>query len=296
MLKNAAGMVKEAGVRWVDDGCYRLGASLAYYALFSLFPLLLVAITVLGFFLGSDPATRENLLASVSSATSPEFRDLLDQTLQAMQEHQTARGVSAVIGVVMLFSAASGVFSELQFALNRIWRVKSDSTEGIGKTILIAVRDKAIAFAIVAGAAVFLLLSLMVTTALHAADGSSSGMVHDPALWLSVEVIVSLALASCLFAVIFRMLPQTHVAWRDVAGGAILTAVIFSALKHALGWYLGHIGSYAAYGAVGAVLGLMTWIYVASLVIFYGAEVTRVYAERAGSRQGEVRTEAKNAS
>ena len=285
-LKNASDLLKEAGVRWAQDSCYRLGASLSYYAVFSIFPLLLVAITALGFFLGSNPATRENLLASVSYATSPRFRELLDQTLQAMQEHQTARGVSAVAGVVVLFSAASGAFSELQYALNRIWRVKTDSSDGVGRTILFAVRDKAVAFAVVAGAAAALLLSLMLSTALHALGGSASRLVHDPALWWIVDLLVSLVMASSLFAVIFRVLPQTRIAWRDVALGAVVTAVLFSGLKHALAWYLGHVGGYAAYGAVGAVLGLMTWIYAANLVLFYGAELTRVFAERAGSLKG----------
>ena len=102
-------------------------------------------------------------------------------------------------------------------------------------------------------------------------------------VWQSDDVALSLGIATLLFAVIFRLLPQTPVSWRDVFGGALLTAIVFGVAKHLFAWYLGNIGSYAAYGAVGAVLGLLLWIYVVSVLVFLGAEFTRVYAERRGS-------------
>jgi membrane protein len=282
-VKRNAGIIKDAGVRWSDDACYRLGASLAYYAIFSIFPLLLVAVTALGFVLGNDPASRERILGSVSKVLSPQFRSLLDDTLANMQSHQTARGVGAVVGVVTLVFGASGVFSELESALDTIWRVRAEPSTGFRTTILRAVKSKATSFAAVACAGVVLLASLVVSAALAAFGGAAEHIVPNAMVWRTVDALVSLGLATLLFAVIFRVLPRADVTWRDVLGGAFFTALLFGVLKHLLAWNLGHMGSYAAYGAVGAVLGLLTWIYLMSLVLLFGAELTRVYAEREGS-------------
>jgi membrane protein len=284
--RRALAVFKEAGVRWSDDSCDRMSASLAYYAIFSLFPLLLLAVTILGFFLGTDPASREKLLDSLSNVLSPEFRSLLDETLTSMQSHQTARGVGAVVGVATLLFGASGVFAELNTSLNTIWRVKAASAEGFGASVRRILRGKAISFGIVVGAGAALLLSLIVSTALGAFSDAAQHVVPITFVWREVDAGVSLVLTTLLLAVVFRTLPRTAVAWRDVLGGAFLTAFLFSILKHILAWYLGHIGSYAAYGAVGALLGLLTWIYLVGLLVFYGAELTRVYAEREGSLVG----------
>jgi membrane protein len=260
-----------------------MGASLAYYAIFSVFPLLLVAVTVLGFLLGDDPASREKILGSVSKALSPQFRSLLDDTLANMQSHQRARGVGAVVGVVTLVFGASGVFSELQSAFDTIWRVGPDPSASFGATVLRAVKGKAISFAAVGCAGAVLLASLVVSAALAALGGAAERVVPDAIVWRAVDGLVSLGLAALIFAVLFRALPRAEVAWRDVLAGAFFTALSFSVLKHLLAWYLGHVGSYAAYGAVGAVLALLTWIYLMGLVLLFGAELTRVYAEREGS-------------
>jgi len=280
--RDLALVAKDAGVRWADDACYRLGASLAYYALFSIFPLLLLAVTGVGFILGSDDNARQKLLSSLSSP-SPEFRALLDQTLQSMQQHRTARGVGAVIGGVALLFGASGVFSELESSLNLIWRVKAPPIRSVWSFVVDTVRSKALSFAIVVVAATALLASIAVSTALGALAMATSSKGAGREGWELTETAISIALLTALFAAVFAMIPQTRVESRDVVGAAALTSLLFTALKALLAWYLAHLGSYAAYGAVGGVLGLLTWIYVASAVLFYGAEFSRVYAERFGS-------------
>jgi membrane protein len=286
-MKSTAAEGKEAASRWVDDSCYRLGASLAYYALFSIFPLLLLSIAGLGFFLGNDSVVRDKILAAVADATTPDFLALLDQTLTSMQSHQTARGVGAVVGAVTLFLGASGVFSELQTSINTIWRVKAAPSKGFGTTVLNAAREKGFAFLAVLGAGGVLLGSLLVSTALSTFTTAADHVLAASFVWQGLDALVSLGLSAVVFAVLFKLLPQTAVAWGDVRGGALLTALLFAVLKHLLAWYLGHLGSYAAYGAVGAVLGLLTWIYLASLLVFFGAEFTRVHAEKAGSLVGK---------
>jgi membrane protein len=277
------GIGKEAATRWVDDACYRLGASLAFYAVFSIFPLALLAVTVVGFLLGDDDTVRSKVLAWFSNASSPQFRDLLDQTLQSMQTHRTARGLGAVVGIVTLLIGASGVFSELQTSLNTIWRVKAPETRGFWSTVLQAAKDKALSFAVVGVAAVALLASLAAGTLLSAIGSETSRVTGGSIVWHLLEMAGSFALLTLFLAAIFRMIPQMSVRWSDVVGGAALTALLFVALKSLLAWYLANLGSYAAYGAVGAVLGLLMWIYLASLILFFGAEFTRVYAERFGS-------------
>ena len=280
-----AAILKEAGVRWWDDGCDRMGASLAFYALFSIFPLVLLAVVLLGFLLGRDPGSQGRLVASVSSVLSPQFQSLLDDTLTSMRSHQTARGVGAVVGILTLVFGASGVFSELQTSLNTIWRVKTAPSSAFGTAILRALKDKAISLAAVGVAGAVLLTSLFVGLGLNALGGDADAGVPGALFWRGLDAIASLGMVTLIFAVVFRLIPRTYVAWRDVVGGAFVTAFLFSGLKGLLTWYLGHIGSYAAYGAVGGVLGLLMWIYLVSLLVFFGAEVTRVYAEReAGSR------------
>ncbi len=277
-------LVISAGERWSEDQCSRLGASLAYYALFSIFPLLLLAITGVGFFLGSGSGSRQEILSSLGSP-STELRMLLDQTLESMQEHQTARGIGAVVGVVTLFFGASGVFAELETSLDFIWRIQEKTAASFGDTVLGALKAKAISFAVVIAAAVALLLSLGISTALGAigtAGGRAAG-ARFGLFWSLVEAVVALGLLTLLFSAIYRVVPHTDVKWRDVLGAAFLTALLFTGLKWMFAWYLANLADFAAYGAVGAVLGLLTWIYLSSLILFYGAEFSYVYAQRFGS-------------
>jgi membrane protein len=283
-IRDFFSLVVSAGQRWSEDQCSRLGASLAYYALFSIFPLLLLATTGVGFFLGSGAGTRQQILSSLGSP-SPELRVLLDQTLQSMQEHQTARGIGAVVGLVALFFGASGVFAELEASLDFIWRIKPKSATTLGATVLGALRAKALSFAVVIAAAFALLLSLGISTALGAlgaAAGRAAGASFS-LFWSLVEAAVALGLLSLLFAAVYRIVPHTGVEWRDVLGAAFLTALLFTGLKWLFAWYLANLAGFAAYGAVGAVLGLLTWIYISSLLLFYGAEFSYVYAQRFGS-------------
>jgi membrane protein len=277
----------EAGVRWSDDNCLSLGASLAYYAVFSIFPLLLLAVAGLGMLVGNVPGVRERILDSVTSATSPEFRKLFEETLVNMQTHETARGIGAVIGVITLFVGASAVFSELESTLNKIWRVPPAPARGAWAAVVALIRYKAVAFAVVAGTAAALLASLVVSSILSSIDQTVDRLAPESVThatrWIVAEAVGSVGVLTVVLATMFRMIPQTKVEWRDVFGGAFVTALLFTATKRLLAWYLGHLGSYAAYGTVGGFLGLLTWIYLASLFLFYGAEVTRVYAERYGS-------------
>jgi membrane protein len=276
--KALLGLLRETATRWVDDRCDRLGASLSYYAIFSLFPLLLLSITLLGFALGNGPALKTQIVDAISRATgAPAVQSLVDDTLTSMQEHRTARGVGAVVGFLALLFGASGVFAELRSSLNIIWRVRDPPNVTMWQSIVGFLRSKGLSFGLVGAAGMLMLGSLVLSTALATIDAT----IGLP--WRPVDAAASILALTVALAAMFRSLPQTHVAWRDVFGGALLAAALLTLLKHLLAYYLAHIGSYAAYGAVGAMLGLLTVIYVSSLVVFFGAEFTRVYAERYGS-------------
>jgi membrane protein len=282
-IRRLVSLFKDAAGRWSDDRCYRLGASLSYYAFFSIFPLLLLCVTGVGFALGRDANMRSRLVDGALKFGAPEMRPLLDETLSSMQTHARARGIGAVVGAITLIFGASAVFSELQATFDLIWRVQAPATTSIGRMLLAAVRDKALSFLVVLGVAIALLLSLVVSAALSAVGSAASEIVRSPTLWLVADAMVSIALLTAFFAALYRMIPQTAVAWRDVWGGALVAAMLFTAIKRLFAWYLAHLGSYAAYGAVGGMLGLLAWIYLACLILFFGAEFAHVYAERYGS-------------
>jgi membrane protein len=249
-----------------------------------MFPLLLLCITTFGFVMGRKADVREWLLDYVTASSAPELRPLMSETLTSMQKHTTARGVGVLVGIVTLLYGASAAFLELEATLNFIWHVKTRGTQSIRENVSEFVRERALAFLIVVCAAFALLFSVSLSSAIAAVDH----VWGEAPLWRLVDGALSLALLTVVFSAIYRMVPRTTVAWGDVFGGALLAATLFTVLKRILTWYLGHIGSYAAYGAVGGMLGLLLWVYMASLILFFGAEFTRVYAERYGSLAGRV--------
>jgi membrane protein len=278
-LKVVPSLLKETALCWYADQCYRLGAALSFYALFSLFPLLLLLVSACGFLLGNEATTRASILAYFDSVESVDVRHLLDETLTSMQHNRTAGSVGAIVGLLTLMLGGSGVFAELDSGLNRIWRVPEAPSAGALQSILVVVKERALAVVAVLAAGLLLLASLALSTILLALGSSSHG--HLVEAW-SFQV-VELATITFGLATVFRILPKTAVAWRDVLGGAILTALLLAALKRLLSLYLIELLNYAAYGAVGAILVLLTWIYLASQVVFFGAEFTHVFAKRYGS-------------
>jgi len=282
-MKRVWVVIRDASSRWVDDECYRLAAALAFYTFFSIFPLLLIFVTVLGYFVGHDPELRTRIVSMVGGGSTPEARVLIEQTLENMRHHQTAGGVGAVLGFLALLFGASGGFGELEAAFHKIWRVPPAPTKKLTTMIVEAVRDRAIAFALVLGAGVLLIASLVASTILGTLDRSARSIVPYAWVWQWVETATSIGFLSLVFAAIFKTVPRTLVAWRDVGWGALFTALGVTLMKRLFAWYLSSLTSYAAYGAVGAVLALLTWIYLLSSLLFLGAEMTRVYAEHYGS-------------
>ena len=272
-------LLVDAATRWSADNATRMGASLAYYTIFSLAPLLVIVIGVAGIVLG-EASVQARLIEQVHHLVGPDGARFV-QSLVEGKSNPSGGVVATVVGVVTLLLGATGVFAELQAALNQVWDVKPKET--FRWTDLL--RTRLISFALVLAIGFLLLVSLVVSAAVAAAGTFLSAYLPLPAVLLeAVHWIFSFLVITALFAVMYRLLPDADIAWGDVLLGAAVTAVLFTVGKSLIGFYLGSSGVTSAYGAAGALVVLLVWIYYSSLILFFGAEFTRAYAVRYGSR------------
>ncbi len=268
-------LLKEAGLKWYADNCIRLGASLSYYTLFSLFPLLLVILAIIRFLLHESDAAREAILDGLASVTGG-FRTEFASTLEAASRTRRASGI---IGATALILGASWVFGELVSAFNVIWGVETPAEGGP----LDFVRVTFFSFTLVFAGAFLLLVSMIINAALTALGNLLVTLPGGTVLWGIVHTIITLAVLALVFALLLKYLPQTDVAWRDVWLAAVLTAILWSVLQLGISYYI-TLSSYQNYGAVGAILALIVWVYLSSQVLFLGGEFSVVFARHYGSR------------
>lgn len=266
--------------RFDDIEGFRLGAAFACYATFAIFPLLLLMLTVVGFVIGDDAPTRERVLTAIGAA-DPSVRAVVDQTLTSMQESSGGRKTSAIIGLASLLFSASGAFVELDFTLNKIWNVTPRSGKGLLGRVSVFLHERASGLACVAGIGLFMIASLAASSTLNAVAAAAPFRIM-PALLQTAELAISIALLSLAFAAAFHFVPRSRPPFRDVIGGAVLTTVLLTILKGGFALYLSQLTSYSAYGIVGSVLALVTWIYVSAQIVFFGATVTQVHCVLTG--------------
>jgi membrane protein len=270
------GLLREAGSEWFADRVPRMGAALAYYITFALAPLMLLAIAIAGFVFGEE-AARGELLKQLESMIGKDAGGLL-QTMIASASQPTSGWWATVVGITILLVGATGVFAELQDQLNTIWKVQVRP----GRLVFSFVRDRLMSFAMVLVVGVLLIASLVGSTAVSVVVGRITD--RQVAFWSqTASLMVSFVIILLLFALIYRVMPDTKVAWSDVWLGAIVASVLFDAGKYALGMYFVHSAVASAYGAAGSLAVLLTWLYYASQIFLYGAELTKVYARRYGS-------------
>jgi membrane protein len=276
-LKDFGVLLKEAANSWLEDKAPRLGAALAYYTVFSLAPLLLVAIFIAGLIFGKGPA-QDQIIGQIRELVGEEggqaVRSILDHATQP-----SAGLVGSLLSIAMLLFGAVGLFVELQDALNTIWGVQPKAGRGIWGII----RDRILSFTMVLVLAFLLLMSLIVSTLL-AASVQFFGEWRVGVIGHVINEGVSLVVIALLFAMIFRFLPDVKIGWGDVWLGAALTAVLFELGKFLIGLYLGHSGVASAYGAAGSLAVLLVWLYYSGQIFLFGAEFTKVYANKYGSR------------
>jgi membrane protein len=274
-----SGLLKTAYFEWSKDNAPRMGAALAYYTIFSLAPLLIIAVAIAGLAFGMQAAQGE-IAGQIQGLVGRDGAKAIQAMIQSA--HKPAHGlIGSMIGVFVLLLGASGVFCEIQDALNSIWHVNSDGCTGIRSLI----KARFLSFGMVLGIGFLLLVSLLLSALLAAATKYLGGMFPIPTvLFESLDFLLSLLFITVLFAMIFKLLPNTKIAWSDVWIGAALTSLLFTAGKFVIGFYIGKSVSASAYGAAGSLVVVVAWIYYSALLLYFGAEFTRVYARTLGSQ------------
>ena len=268
-------LLRAAALKWNADNCLRLGASLSYYTIFSIFPLILIALMIIRVVLNNSDAGRELILGALSQVTGG-FRNEFLATLEAAQQ---TRRASSVVGIDTLIMGASWVFGELVSAFNIIWRLEAPSQGGP----LEFLRSTFFSFALVFAGVFLLLVSLIVNAVLTFISRWLELLPAGNTLWWFANSAFNLVALTLIFAVLLKYLPQTSVAWHDVWLGAFITAVVWSLLQFGIAYYIA-FSSYGTYGPVGSIMALVVWVYLSSQVLFFGGEFTYVYARRYGSR------------
>jgi membrane protein len=277
-FRDIGSLLASAAAGWSADNALRLSAALAYYSVFSLAPLLVIAISVVGLVFG-EAAARGDIADQMKQLAGDRAAEAI-QMLVLGTRHKSASVSATVIGLVILLFGASGAFSELKDALNTIWGVAIKP----GRPLVTIIRERFISFTMVLGVGFLLLVSLVLSATLTALGATMRNLLALPgAVWQSADILVSFAVVTMLFAMIFKFLPNVMLRLRDVWIGAGCTAFLFTLGKFLIGLYLGTSGVTSYYGAAGSVVVILLWVYYSACILFFGAEFTKAYASKYGS-------------
>ena len=288
MLRNAWTMLKETGLDFTADNCLSRAASIAYFTIFSIGPVLIICIAIAGFVFGQE-AAQGAIVGQLQGLMGEEAAQTIQNALKGASNHKSGI-IATVVGLVTLVLAATGVFGEMQSALNQIWRAKPPS----GLTGMLKARAQSLG--LVATFGFLLLTSLVVSAGLSAA----ASLLHDIVpeinrLLQAATFLISLLILSVLFAAVYKILPDRQLTYKDVAVGAVATALMFTIGKTLIGLYIGSSSVASSFGAAGALVVVLLWIYYSSVIFLFGAEFTKVYAIHHGS-QAEFEGSAASAS
>jgi membrane protein len=280
-LKQIWRLLKESFAEWNKDKASRLAASLAYYTVFSLAPLLIIVIAIAGAVFG-EAAAREQLVGQMEGLLGSEGAEFVETAIQnANRPGENSGFIASIVSIAILLFGASGVFAQLQDALNTIWEV----TPKPGASIWEMVRKRILSFGMVLGIGFLLLVSLVISAVLAALNAYMSGLLPGfDGLWQVVNFAIAFGVTTLLFAMIYKFLPDVKIAWGDVWIGAAFTSLLFSIGRSLIGLYLGQSGFASAYGAAGSVIVILAWVFYSAQILFFGAELTQVYARRYGSK------------
>ena len=262
---------------WSADSAPSMGAALAFYTLFSLAPLLVLVIAIAGLVIGHD-AAQELVLAQVSGLLGDTGAKGVQSVLDATSTHKDSM-IATAVSLATLALGATTVFAELRDDLDRIWHCDAPKGGGIWSMV----RARFLSFGMVAAIGFLLLVSLVVSAALSYLGNLMGG--GGQAAMQAIELVVSVAVTTGLFAITFKMLPTARIAWRDVWLGSLVTAILFSIGKSLIGLYIGKSAVASSYGAAGTLVVVIVWVYYSAQIFFYGAEFTREFARRSGSHR-----------
>lgn len=275
-------LLKQSARDFLDDDSPRQAAALSYYTVFSLPPLLILLLTILGAVL--DPQEVQGMIqGQIGSMVSPQVAQQIQSNIENADHPGSGGTLATVLGVAALLFGATGAFAALQAALNQAWEVKPDPDQGGLKIFFL---KRVLSFGMILGIAFLLLVSLVLSALLSAFGDALGGMMpgglSGPVLYM-LNLVISLAVFTLLFAAMFKVLPDATVAWKDVWIGGLFTALLFVIGKFLLGWYLGRSNPGEAFGAAGSLALLLVWVYYSSMILLLGAEFTQTWAVERGS-------------
>lgn len=282
-MRKIINLIKQVFSEWSEDKASKHAAALAYYAVFSLAPLLVIVIALVGLF-GGAQAAQGLVMTQIQNLIGSEGAKFVRDMVASASRPATGI-VATIVGLVTLALGALGAFGELQDALNTIWEVKLKPTHGVMGAVKTLLVDRLLSFAMILVIGFLLLVTLVVSAALSAFTQYVGGVIPFSAILLSIiQAVVALGLITLLFALMFKFLPDAKIAWRDVWLGAFVTAILFTIGKFAIGLYLGRSRVNTTFGAAGSLAILLIWIYYSAQIVFLGAEFTQVYANLYGSK------------
>ena len=271
-------LAKETFSRWNGDGAPRMAAALSYYTTFSMAPLLILAISIAGLVLGHD-AAQGKIVEEIGGLVGPKSAAAIQDMLKGAASRPSKGILASVIGIVTLIAGASGVLSELKSALNTIWRTQESGN------VKEVIKKNALFLGMLLGIGFLMTVSLVLSAGLASLGKFLTGFLPAPEIILhGIDFLLSAGIITVLFAAMYRFLPNTRVEWRDVWVGAAVTSLLFNVGKIGLGLYIGKSAIASSYGAAGSILVLLLWIYYSGLIFYFGAEFTKVYADKYGSR------------
>lgn len=279
-MSSAWNMLKDTVDSFIDDEALSRGAAIAFYTVTSLAPVLLIVIAIAGLVFGRD-AAQNAISAQFSGLMGRQTAEVL-QSAVASAAGKSSSIIATIIGVVTLVATASGVFGEMQAALNSIWKTKPQAT-----TVSRLIRARAIGLGLVAALGFLLIVSLVISAGLTAFGRYLDTALPTGKLILPIlNFVVSFVLLGLLFGAIYKILPDRTLQWKDVVIGAVVTSILFNIGKSLIGWYIGSSAIASSYGAAGGLIVLLLWVYYSVQIFLLGAEFTKIYANRHGSKQG----------
>jgi membrane protein len=271
-------LLKNTFTDWSEDKAPRLAAALAYYTVFAIAPILIIAIAIASIFFTS---AQDQIIGQVSGLIGPQAGDAIKTMIQNREANNSSNLLATIIGLVTLLVAATGLFGELQDSLNTIWEVQPKPNQDILATL----KNRFLSFTMVLGVGFLLLVSLVISTALSALGNALGGAPESQTIiWKVINFVISFGVVTLLFALIYKVIPDVKITWNDVWIGALATAVLFTVGKFLIARYLATESTASTYGAAGALVLLLIWVYYSAQILFLGAEFTQVYAKAYGSK------------
>jgi len=280
LFKKSWGLLKSTFTEFDEDNAIKLSASLSYYTIFSLPPLCIIILYICGIFFGKE-AVSGQFFGQINGMVGNDAAIQIQETIKNI-ELSNSNVFAAVFGGIMLLIGASGVFAEIQSSINFIWGLKAKPNKGIMKFV----KNRLMSFSMIAAVGFLLLVSLTVNTVMDILNARLVMYFPDATVYLFyiLNILILFASTTILFAIIFKTLPDGDIAWKDALIGSSFTSVFFMIGKFAIGFYLGNSTVATVYGAAGSVVIILVWVYYSAIILYFGAEFTKVYARMYGKK------------